>query len=194
MKDLIRVITPWIAVICAVVAGFFAYRTQLRVKAFELLLDRRSEVLTAIEERIEFYRKVLIEIEANSEEGSNLERFKRTHIHEPLILYHRARGVALGPLADFLIQGYWEVSTEIFMGTTKEELKHNITRRINSLAVFYGFSHRKISAEIESIATSPFRKVLRFVGIGEKLKKMNVEESSDTKILKDAELRGEDSD
>jgi len=171
MIDLILIITPWIAVISAIVAGFVAYRNQLRLKAFELLLSRRTDLLKAIEKRIEFYREVIIELDSGQDERSYLTRFSRTEFHEALILYHRAKGVALGPLADTLIETYWAINKESFSGSLDNiTLKSHLERKINSLAAFYGFSHSKISREIESLAISPIKRILRFVGIKEKLK------------------------
>ncbi|MFZ2149327.1 MAG: hypothetical protein WAV28_19115 [Sedimentisphaerales bacterium] len=171
MIDLIQIITPWIAVISAIVAGFVAYRSQLRLKAFELLLSRRSELLKAIEERIEFYREVIMELDSGKDECPHLDRFCRTEFHEGLILYHRAKGVALGPLADALIETYWAVNMESISGSLDRiALKGHLERKINSLAAFYGFSQSKISHEIEALAISKLKRILRLVGIKEKLK------------------------
>jgi len=39
MNEIVKAITPWIAVISAVVAGYITLRNQMRLKAFEILLD-----------------------------------------------------------------------------------------------------------------------------------------------------------
>lgn len=170
MSEALKVITPWIAVITAVIAGYFTFRNQMRLKAFELLLERRNELLRAVEDRIEFYRKVLAELKTEKD-GPNLERFCHTNFHESLILFHRAKGVALGPLADTLIDTYWSSSQELITSPpTKEEITDIIKRMINGLVVFYGFAHSRISTEIESLTLSPIEKINRLFGIKEKLK------------------------
>ena len=142
----------------------------MRLKAFELLLERRNELLRTVEERIEFYRKVLAELKTE-QEGPNLDRFNHTYFHDSLILFHRAKGVALGPTADILIKSYWTVSQELMVShPTKEEGKNIIEHKINSLVIFYGFTHSRISSEIESLTLSPIEKFKRFIGIKERLK------------------------
>ena len=98
----------------------------MRLKAFELLIDRRNDVLKLVENRIQYYRRVLNELNS-SEQGDQSEivlDFCRSQFHDTLILYHQAKGVAFGALADVMLETYWAVCNELSIkqGGTKEEV------------------------------------------------------------------------
>jgi len=85
---------------------------------------------------------VLTALEANQGFTPNLDRLCQAGFHDALILFHRAKGVALGPLADTLIETYWSVSQEaIGKAINKTEARSLIERKINGLVAFYSFAH-----------------------------------------------------
>jgi len=184
MSEILKSITPWMAVVSAVVAGYLTFRNQMRLKAFELLLERRQKLLEAVEDRIKFYRIVLAELEENPESTPNIKIFTSNEFHDSLMLFHRAKGVALGPLADILIETYWTIGHEgLGRSLGKDETIGMIQRKINALAAFYGFAHSRISSEIETITLSVVEQIKRLFGIRGKLKSESVASGKQTEQI-----------
>lgn len=182
MSEIIKAITPLVAVVSAVVAGYITFRNQIRLKALELLLERRQELLKTVEERIELYRNVLAELAETTDSKQNIKLFTGNEFHDSMMLYHRAKGIALGPVADSLIETYWAIGHEsLGRSMGKDEAVAMLQRKINTLSAFYGFAHIRISSEIEKMTLSRFERLKRLIGIKETLKVASVPKSKRSK-------------
>lgn len=174
MSDALKLLTPWVAIITTVLAGYWTFKNQLRLKSFELLLNRRNDVLKLVEMRMAFYRLVLndLDTEPPNLKSETCKLFLNNSFHDTLILYHKAKGVCLGPVAELFINSYWKTCAEAaFKGdVTPAEARKSVVHRLNDLAAFYGCAHSRISTEIESFSLSYFNKLKRLLGIKEKLK------------------------
>lgn len=164
------IIASSVTLFTAIIAAVLAFRSQLRLKAFELLLQRRTEVLKSIEERMRIYHEVSEQLQQADVDHPVVTTFCTTEFHFGLTLYHRAKGMAIGPNADLLLENYWSVHTE-GLGETfdRESLRSAIVAKLNFLSLFYGLAHARMTTEIESISLSWFTRVKRRMGFREKL-------------------------
>jgi hypothetical protein len=155
-------IIPYIAIITAIVAGYFTYINQLRLKTFEILYTRKTAVLTDIEEYLKNLCFLQAEIE-KEETSEALAKYLREHFHEGLILFHKVKGANFGGVSDIMADTFWSIVCEpSTKGTmTKDEAKSWLSRTINGLSALYGFSHRQLTKELEEMAFSSLSIMLR---------------------------------
>lgn len=145
-------LAPYLTLITGIIAAYFTYKNQLRIKSFELLLERREAVLQDMEKEIEKMQNIIYEFD--SDEG--MVRFRRyfmDHSHNGLILYHKIKGANFGRNSKSLVEAYYSLYTERFdsKGKSVNDLKDWIHRSLNILSILYGLAHSKVNSEIEII-------------------------------------------
>jgi hypothetical protein len=160
--ELAALLAPWVALLSAAIVGSLAFRSQIRLKAFELMLERRTDVLTKIEKQMEAYRSVLKELESRPAERPAFEQFSQSEFHHALMLFHQAKGVGFGPTADTMMDTFFSVHSELFLKAhDSESVRSHVERKLNTLAAFYGFAHREMSRELEMVSVSVFTRIQR---------------------------------
>lgn len=158
---LLQSIAPYLTIITAIVAAYFAFRNQLRLKAFELLYERRQSVLNDVEKYLGvLYTLIRVEQIANNE---SVHKFASEHFHESHILFHKVKGAQFGELVDGMADAFLSVANEAITpnGSMSEEMFRDIvSRQANTLSALYGFAHRQITVELNEMA---FSWIKRFV-------------------------------
>lgn len=158
--QLLKDIAPYAAIITAVVSATIAYRSQLRLKAFEMLIARREQVLGRVEETIKQLQEIRI-----SPTTESLRSFSATCFHDLIILNQQIAGCNFGAMVDVLRATYFQVGQELVVGklVTEEELRGVVTRMVNGLAALYGMAHSEITSELERIALTPTARLTRYL-------------------------------
>ena len=153
-------IGAYIAIITAIIATFLTYRNQLRLKAFELFLKRRDSVLKDIENFIEKLYIIQNELDSGVE-AVTFNRYKNEFFHEGLIIYHKVKGANFGGVSSAMLETFWSIINEPVRDDSKLDPKDWVHRTLNSLTALYGFAHRQVTKEIESMAFSFIGKLKR---------------------------------
>ncbi|MDD0967932.1 MULTISPECIES: hypothetical protein [Pseudomonas] len=147
-------IAPYITVLTAIIAAYLTYRSQLRLKTFEMLVERRNAVLLDIEKFIgELYDA---NYEAVGEEVTLAsKKYSREYFHEALILMHKIKGANFGSSVDVLNKTFWQIITKPGYGEavmSKEQFKDWVSRTTNVVSLIYGLAHSELTKELEKMA------------------------------------------
>lgn len=163
LLSIIENIAPYLAVITAIIAAYYAYRNQLRLKSFELLHERRQEVLRDMEGFLKFLYEVASE--KNKNKSSEItEKYKNEYFHQGLILFHKVKGANFGELSENLAQTFFSIIQEPSLKEgvfSEEEFYSWIYRTRNTVSAMYGFSHSIISQELEAMAFTPLQRFMK---------------------------------
>ncbi len=152
---LIAEIAPYITVFTAIIAAYLTYRNQLRLKTFELLIDRRKSVLIDIEKFISELYETRAEFE-NPATTKASEKYAREYFHQGMILMHKIKGANFGSTVDTLTDTFWQIITNPGYSEeklTKDQFKDWIIRTTNTASLIYGLAHRELTRELERMAT-----------------------------------------
>ncbi len=152
-------IGAYIAIVTAIIAAFLTYRNQMRLKAFELFLNRRESVLSDIEKFIEKLFIIQNELHSNSD-TLIFNKYKKEFFYEGLILYHKVKGANLGGPVDRFIETFWAIINEPISDKGIDD-KDWIHRTLNILSALYGLGHRRLTEEIEGMYLSNVKKGVR---------------------------------
>ncbi|WP_338508251.1 hypothetical protein [Pseudomonas poae] len=151
---MIAEIAPYITILTAIIVAYLTYRNQLRLKTFEMLIERRNSVLVDIEKFIgELY-------------GANFEfvgdevpvasrKYSREYFHEGLILMHKIKGSNFGSSVDVLNNTFWQIITKPGYNEptmSKEQFKDWVSRTTNVVSLIYGLAHSELTKELEKMA------------------------------------------
>ncbi|UXD86336.1 hypothetical protein [Thalassolituus hydrocarboniclasticus] len=155
-------IAPYLAIITAIVAAYFTYRNQQRLKSFEILYDRKTSVLADMEAYLKNLHLLRSEIEKD-ELSDVLEKYLREHFHEGLVLYHKVKGANFGGISEVMAETFWSIVKETSTkgAMTKEDAKEWIHRTTNALSALYGFSHSQLTKDLEEMAFSYTARFIR---------------------------------
>ncbi|MEK4671544.1 hypothetical protein [Niallia sp. FSL R7-0271] len=157
-------LAPYIALIAGIIVAYLTFKSQLRLKSYELLLKRREEVLSDIEKEIEKLQTINLEIEGNTT-SPTFERYGRDYFQNGLILYHKMKGANFGKTAGYLIESYYHINNEKIgvNNITKEELGSWIFRKTNTLSTLYGLAHSKVNMEIQYLTLPGYQRLYKNV-------------------------------
>lgn len=157
--ETLTLLAPYITFITGIVAAYLTYKNQLRLKSFELLLKRREEVLSDMENEIKKLQQVVFEINKEGEK-LNLERFQKDYFHNGIILYHKVSGANFGT---DLEQSYYHILMEKFGNNniTVDEFGNWIFRMLNILSILYGYAHSNVNREIEIITLPWYSRIFK---------------------------------
>ena len=148
-------IGPYLAIIVAIVAAYFTYRNQLKLKTFELLYERRKSVLIDVEGFLKNLYELQTEIECEKKK-EKLEKYGREFFREGLILFHKINGANFWGSSDALAETFISVIQEPVTKNDNtlsvDEAKDWIGRTINVLSLLYAFSHKQLTNELECMA------------------------------------------
>ena len=155
-------IGAYIAIITAIIAAYLTYRNQLKLKAFELFLNRRYETLKDIEDYI--MRLYAIKEESKSKKShQELEKYIIQYSHAGLILYHKVKGCNFGWPEDPFVETFYLIIKEPTINPENMDVLDWVNRTLNTLSALLGFAHHRINSEMEkqafSFTTRFFRKI-----------------------------------
>ncbi len=154
METVFRIFKPeigvYVTIITAIIAAFLTYRNQLRLRAFEMFLIRRDQVLSDAEKFI----TRLYHMKTELEQGIMERRRSNVTVldYEGEILYHKANGAKFGRTADMFIETFFRILNDPRRYEDDFDLIDWNRRLTTQLTSFYGVAHRQVSREIESIA------------------------------------------
>jgi len=143
----------YIAILTAIVAAYLTYRNQLRLKAFELFLNRRYEALKDVESYIKRLYAIRAEISSPTKRPET-EKYLAECSHEGLILYHKIKGCNFGWPEDPFIETFYAIVKEPQLHPQDINVAEWIGRTLNTLSALHGFAHRRINSEMERLAYS----------------------------------------
>ncbi|SLK12945.1 MULTISPECIES: hypothetical protein [unclassified Paenibacillus] len=155
----------YITLISAITVAYLTYRNQMKLKAFEIFLKRREDVLSDIEKYLEMLHQVKLEIDLdNDEKKPNLTKFSTEYFHGGLILFHKIKGANFGELSNILASNFWTLINERLTNNKldKDEFLDWIHRIQNILSTLYGFAHSTVNSEIQSITLPLHKKTLKY--------------------------------
>ncbi|WP_447903767.1 hypothetical protein [Pseudomonas serbica] len=153
---MITEIAPYITILTAIIVAYLTYRNQLRLKTFELLIERRNSVLIDIEKFIGELYKANDEI-TNNEMSAASKKYSREYFHEGLMLMHKIKGANFGSSVDVLNNTFWHVITKPGYSDatmSKEQFKDWVNRTTNVASLIYGLAHSELTKELEKMALS----------------------------------------
>ncbi|MBX6222238.1 hypothetical protein ABZR34_26105 [Pseudomonas paraeruginosa] len=160
---MIKEIAPYVTILTAIVAAYLTYRNQLRLKTFELLIERRKSVLTDIEKYIENLYAARFDID-KGEDTSASKKYAREYFHEGMMLTHKIIGANFSPAIATLNRTFWTLITEPTKNNSpmsKEQFKDWINRTTNVISLMYGMAHSELTKELDSMATPWISRKLR---------------------------------
>jgi hypothetical protein len=146
-------IAAYITIITAIVAAFFTYRNQLRLKAFELFIAKRDSVLRDIEYYIKKLYLIQHELDSNVETVT-FNECKKEVCYEGLILYYKILGARFGCVSSVFLESFYSLTQEQITNYSKLESKDWVFRTLNIITTLYGLAHSQVSIEIESMTFS----------------------------------------
>jgi hypothetical protein len=151
---MIAEIAPYITIFTAIIVAYLTYRNQLRLKTFEMLIDRRNSVLVDIEKFIsELYRANL---EFVCDEIPMVStKYSREYFHEGMILMHKIKGSNFGSSVDVLNSTFWQIITNPGYNEpamSKEQFRDWLSRTTNVVSLIYGLAHSELTKELEKMA------------------------------------------
>jgi len=146
-------IIPYLTVITTVLAAYFAFRHQQRLKAFELFYSRRATVLTDIEVQLD--KLFSVQSQREQEKDDALAGYQLRFFHDGLVLYHKVKGANFGKTVGILADSYFTIIQEPLNKGYKIDWDSWLGRNRNILSVLYGAAHSSLSYEIEML-TLPF--------------------------------------
>ena len=152
---LLQTIAPYLTIGTAILAAYFAFRNQLRLKSFELLYERRQSVLRDIEKQLGELYKIFRATDLTKSDDAS--KYESENFHESLVLFHKIKGVQFGETVDVLADTFLSVAHEPYSpGHTisEPEFRSLISRQANALSAIYGFAHKQLSLELDSMAFS----------------------------------------
>ena len=145
----------YVAMVTAIVAAYLAYINQLRLKAFELYLARREEVLRDIERYLERLYSIMHELDSTKHKDA-LSKYQIEFHHEGSIIYQKIKGAGfVDPELEGLNSAFLSVIGEPFQETKDWDVRDWIERQTNLLSSLYGSAHREMSQELYVVAFSP---------------------------------------
>ncbi|MCM3032945.1 MULTISPECIES: hypothetical protein [Bacilli] len=152
-------LAPYIALIAGIIVAFLTFKSQLRLKSYELLLKRREEVLSDIEKEIE--KLQTINLELKGETSPTFERYGSDYFQNGLILYHKMKGANFGETAGYLIETYYHINNEKIgvESISTDDLKSWIFRKTNVLSSLYGLAHSKVNMEIQYLTLPGYKRL-----------------------------------
>lgn len=149
----------YLTIITAIITAFMAYRSQLRLKTFEILYNRRTSVLDDV---VAFINK-LYQIETDldiDKQSEALLKHSQEYFWESHILFHKIKGANFGEDSNTFADTFLSIVTEP-PEVTLEGYKEKIERTINTLSMLYGFSHRQLTKDLEEMTFSLFKQFIR---------------------------------
>lgn len=153
---MIAEIAPYITILTAIIVAYLTYRNQLRLKTFELLIERRSSVLIDIEKFIGELYMTNDEI-TSGEMSAASKKYSREYFHEGLMLMHKIKGANFGSSVDVLNNTFWQVITKPGYSDatmSKEQFRDWVNRTANVVSLIYGLAHSALTKELEEMALS----------------------------------------
>ena len=171
-------IGAYVTIITAIIAAFLTYRNQLRLRAFELFLNRRDSILANTEKFISQLYEARMAIDNGASEILAY-KYIREFNYEGLILYHKAKGANFGETANVLLETFLHILQEPMLASVTEkniDRQDWIIRTTNILTLFYGLAHSQVSKEVESIAFTLWGNYKR-----RKLGKAKIQKTNDEK-------------
>lgn len=153
---------PYLAIITAIVAAYLTYRSQLRLKTFELLFERRESILTDVEEFLATLYGLKLDLEEKNK-SERIDKYTREYFHNGLILYHKVKGASFGGASEEMAETFWTIIQEPLFDETMSlsDFEHWISRTTNVLSALYGVSHRQFTSDLEHMAFSPVSRLVR---------------------------------
>ncbi len=150
----------YMAIVTAIIAAYFTYRNQLRLRAFELFLNRRYEALNDIEYYIKRLYAIKEELKSK-EENQETQKYMIEYSHEGLMLYHKLKGCNFGWPEDPFIETFYAIVNEPIRNPDNIDKLDWISRTLNTLSALHGFAHRRINSEMEDLAYSYISRCFR---------------------------------
>ncbi len=147
-----EIIIPYVTIITAIIAAFLTYKSQLRLKTFEILYSRRTSVLDDIEAFINKLYQVETDLDIN-EPSDALLKHSQQDFWASHILFHKIKGANFCESSNTFADAFLSIVTEP-PENTMEGYKERIKRTINTLSALYGFSHSQLTKDLEEMTFS----------------------------------------
>lgn len=136
------------------------YRSQLRLKTFEILYNRRTSVLDDIVAFINKLYQVEADLDIDNKQSDTLLKHAQEYFWESHILFHKIKGANFGEDSNTFADTFLSIVTEP-PEVTLEGYKERIERTINTLSMLYGFSHRQLTKDLEEMTFSLVKQFIR---------------------------------
>lgn len=136
------------------------YRSQLRLKTFEILYNRRTSVLDDIVAFINKLYQVEADLDKDNKQSEALLKHSQEYFWESHILFHKIKGANFGEDSNTFADTFLSIVTEP-PKVTLEGYKERIERTINTLSILYGFSHRQLTKDLEEMTFSLVKQFIK---------------------------------